>query len=181
MPEYENYSMSYKNKKGHTVQVYRDENATSPRWEDNLGTMVLFHNKYILGDKHNHTLESLNEFLEYNSDGIVAVKVYGYDHGQLTISNKPFSCKWDSGTLGYIFVSKLDAMQAFNEKEWSKELEDKVTKALIQEIETYDQYLEGDIWGYIVLDEDGEEIDSCWGFYGDDIDKNGIADCANNV
>ena len=72
-------------------------------------------------------------------------------------------------------------MQAFNEKEWSKELEDKVTKALIQEIETYDQYLEGDIWGYIVFDEDGEEIDSCWGFYGDDIDKNGIADCANNV
>lgn len=173
--------VSYKNNKGHTVKVYQDENPQSPRDNDNLGSMTFFHNRYNLGDKHNHTPESFNEFLEYNSDGIVAVKVYGYEHGQLTISTKPFSCIFDSGVLGYIHVSKLDAMKAFEQKEWTKELEDKIVKCLEQEVETYDQYLVGDVYGYIVFDEDDEEIDSCWGFYGSDINKNGIKDYADNI
>ena len=33
-------------------------------------------------------------------------------------------------------------------------------------IEVYEQWANGDIWGYIVEDQDGNELDSCWGFYG---------------
>jgi hypothetical protein len=166
----------FKNKKNQTVKIIRDESPQSPREWDNLGTMTFFHKRYNLGDKHNHTPESFNEFLEYNSDGIVAVKVYGYEHGQLTISTKPFYCHFDSGVLGYIHVSKADAMKAFEQKEWTKELEDKVIKCLEQEVETYDQYLTGDVYGFVVYDEDGQEVDSCWGFFGDDIKENGIMD-----
>jgi hypothetical protein len=38
------------------------------------------------------------------------------------------------------------------------------------EVETYDQYLRGDVYGYRVFKvENGEEeeLDSCWGFYGE--------------
>jgi hypothetical protein len=35
-----------------------------------------------------------------------------------------------------------------------------------QLIEVYAQWANGDVWGFIVEDSDGEELDSCWGFYG---------------
>ena len=39
----------------------------------------------------------------------------------------------------------------------------------------------GDVYGYTIEDEDGEQIDSCWGFYGPDMDKNGLLDAVNNA
>lgn len=48
------------------------------------------------------------------------------------------------------------------------------------EVTTYDQYLTDDVYGYRVevQNEDGEwtEIDSCWGFFGLDLESNGMAD-----
>ena len=34
------------------------------------------------------------------------------------------------------------------------------------EVQTFDDYLQGNVFGYVV-EKDGEEIDSCWGFYPD--------------
>lgn len=28
--------------------------------------------------------------------------------------------------------------------------------------------MNGDVWGYIIEDKDGEQVESCWGFYGYD-------------
>lgn len=41
-------------------------------------------------------------------------------------------------------------------------------KYLKSEVETYDQYLTGDVYGYVIEDKEGEELDSCWGFYGEE-------------
>jgi len=32
--------------------------------------------------------------------------------------------------------------------------------------ESYEQWANGDVWGYIVENADGEELESCWGYYG---------------
>jgi hypothetical protein len=53
-------------------------------------------------------------------------------------------------------------------------LKDKVEGYLKSEVETYDQYLTGDVYGYRVSEvktcseghEHEEELDSCWGYYG---------------
>jgi hypothetical protein len=53
----------------------------------------------------------------------------------------------------------------------TKKLKDRVTEYLKNEVETYDQFLTGDVYGYRVFKvENGEEeeLDSCWGFYGED-------------
>ena len=34
-------------------------------------------------------------------------------------------------------------------------------------LETYNSWCNGDIYGYVVEDRDGEELDSCWGYIGD--------------
>lgn len=44
---------------------------------------------------------------------------------------------------------------------------EKIKEILRGEVEIYDQYLRGEVYGFIVEDDDGEHIDSCWGFYGD--------------
>ncbi len=57
------------------------------------------------------------------------------------------------------------------------------------EVNVYDQYLRGDVYCYTLYEEqpaeegeepDWEEIDSCCGFYGDDVLESGMADQAGN-
>ena len=44
---------------------------------------------------------------------------------------------------------------------------ERAEKCLRSEVETYDDYLTGQVYGYIIEDENGEQLDSCWGFLGD--------------
>ena len=53
-------------------------------------------------------------------------------------------------------------------KKLTKELKKKAEKLLKVEVKTYNQYLQGDVWAYIIKDEDGEHVDSCYGFYGEE-------------
>lgn len=124
----------------------------------------------------------LNNYLDKKRKGAlqdyIVLPLYLYDHSGITMRCSPFSCPWDSGYVGFIYVSMDQAR-----KEWTgtdDEIREAATQYLIGEVETYDQYLTGDVWGYtieqVTLDEDGDEIDrewvdSCWGFYGYDYCK----------
>ena len=56
----------------------------------------------------------------------------------------------------------------------------KTVEVLELEVAIYNQFLSGDVYGYILEDmnepEEERKIDSCWGFYGDDPATNGMAD-----
>lgn len=109
-----------------------------------------------------------------NSDSDVHISpVSLYDHSGITMylgSDKG----WDCGTVGWIYADKKD----FEHKEnWRED----AFECIKEEVKTYDQYLTGDVYGYIVEeyreeDDDWEEIDSCWGFFGDNIEANGMLD-----
>jgi hypothetical protein len=157
------------------IKVFQDDSPESPRSWDNLGTMVCFHKRYDLGDKTDYrsedydSWEELKNGIEENEGEIVILPLYLYDHSGITISTSSFSCQWDSGQIGFIFVSKHKI-----EKEGIDIT--KVEEYLKGEVETYDQYLRGDVYGYKVFKvstcslghEHEEEIESCWGFYGDE-------------
>jgi len=98
--------------------------------------------------------------------------VYLYDHSGISISMGPFGCPWDSGQVGYIEADR----QRLVRNGWK--IED-LTNAKLEElaqsaIETYDQYLTGDVWVVTIEwksddpDDPQEFEDSCGGFYGDD-------------
>lgn len=117
----------------------------------------------------------------------ISLPLFLFDHSGLTISTGPFSCPWDSGQVGIIYVSRERAAEEYGAREFPltrethegerefKSLDELAEYYLKGEVEVYDQYLRGDIWGFRLM-EDGEEIDSCWGFYGDDYRTNGILD-----
>lgn len=77
-----------------------------------------------------------------------------------------FSCPWDSGQVGAIVVSKEKVRKEYGWKVVTKKRIEKIREYLINEVSTYDQYLRGDVYGYIVESANGENLDSCWGFYG---------------
>lgn len=145
-----------------TIEIYHDENPESPREWDNLGTMLYKHPRYILGDRE-ATVEEIEEIT--GDDNYLWLPTYIYDHSGVTMNTSGFSCPWDSGQVGIIYVSKDDIRKEYGKQRISKMLKNKVYCVLRSEVRTFDQYLRGDVYGYMAKKGD-EVIESCWGFYG---------------
>ena len=183
-------------KKGNKVlEIFQDENPESPRSWDNMGTMVCFHNRYRLGDVHGLRTdmfsgwEEMKQFIVRKYDAAVILPLYMYDHSGITIKTTPFDCRWDSGQIGFIYATRKAIRESYGVKLVTKKVKERVEQHLLVEVETYDQYVTGDVYGFklktvsVLADgneegeEEGEEEnDSCWGFYGTDWKNNGIFD-----
>jgi hypothetical protein len=158
--------ISYKNYK---IKVYNDDMPMNPREYVNSSTMVCFHKRYTLGDKHDIKHSDFNSWLEMEGylikhyDAII-LPVYMYDHSGITIRTYPFSCPWDSGQLGFIFISKEKARKELNKKRLMKKDIEKIEEMLNNEVEYYDKYLRGDFYGFVIESNERNHSDSCWGF-----------------
>lgn len=154
------------------IKIEHDSDAESPRGWSNIGYMICFHRRYHLGDGHTYgtcdaeSWEDLGHYLEAAEDAVVIMPLYLYDHSGITISTSPFSCPWDSGQVGFILARRCDVLKEWGRKRMSAKLLEQVRQCLLAEVEVYDKYLRGDTWGYIIEDESGEQLDSCWGFFG---------------
>lgn len=164
---------------GCTIKIYQDESPESPRDWDNLGTMICFHKRYNLGDKHDYRhedysgWEALQEAIREQEHAAIILPLYLYDHSGLRIKVGPFAgllpqghAEFDSGCVGFIVVSKEKVRKEYSVKKLSKSVLEKAAKVLQGEVETYDQYLSGDVYGYEVTNEETGLDDSCWGHYG---------------
>lgn len=158
-----------------SIEIRRDDDPESPRDWDNLGTMICFHKKYTLGDD-SHKLKhedfdgwaSMEAFLRKDHGAAVVLPLFLIDHSGLSMSTKDFADPWDSGQVGFIYVTKERALKEYGVKRLSPKQLAKITEVLKSEVATYDQYLRGDVWGYVIKDKDGDEAGSCWGHYGHD-------------
>ena len=162
------------------VKIKHDSCPESPRDEDNLGTMVFWHRRYTLGDKHDITPAEFKEMLK--DQNVIARAVYMYDHSGIALSTEPFNDPWDSGFLGWIYTTKDRIRKWFGAKRITKGHIYEAMIILKHELETYNQYIEGDVWGFEIWStcpccgKPEEVVDSCWGFYGSDHKKNGMLD-----
>jgi hypothetical protein len=152
--------------KGLTIEIHNDSDNESPREWDNLGTMVCFHRRYNLGDKHSMTVEEAKAFV--NRKDVISLPLYLYDHSGITMNTTGFSCPWDSGQVGFIYVTKEKIRKEYGVKRnVTKKLIARIIGYLKNEVETYDNFLTGNVYGFKIMDAEGTDIDSCWGFYGD--------------
>jgi hypothetical protein len=153
-----------------TIKIEYDSDPMNPRTDwDNAGTMVCFHSRYNLGDEQ--PKGSASEYRKDLPKGTLWLPLYLYDHSGITMSTGSFSCGWDSGCVGFIYVTPETIA-----KEWGGDRE-AAKRCLEAEVKVYDDYLTGAVFGYTIhkancCDSCGhnepEEIDSCWGFYGHD-------------
>lgn len=179
--------------KGYFININIDETPRDPRSYDNLGTMVCWHSRYVLGDKHdysaNHellsdlakmeTLENyVGDIMKEVKKHAVLLKLFLYDHySGIAISASPFDCKWNSSIVGYIYVTREKLKAEGLETKSDAEIEE----MLKSEIKAYDQFITGEVYGFQIEDKNGNEIDSCWGFFGD-FEKNGmLTECRETI
>lgn len=163
----------------------------SPRDWSNLGIMVCFHRRYNLGDEKTGYRESdfqswdeLADQIKKDHKPVIMLPLRLYDHSGISMQagqlfGYPYNDSWDSGIVGFIFAPREAVLKEYSCKRVSAAIRAKVEKVLRQEVETYDDYLTGNVYGYRLFrvddnfdpdkddPEDYEELDSCWGFYGD--------------
>ena len=163
------------NYKGCLIKIEQDEYSESPREWDSLGTMVCWHSRYNLGDKH--SFDNNNEFQEFVKDEDIAVllPLFLYDHSGITMNTTGFSCPWDSGQAGWIYITKDRVKKEYSWKNLTRTRLAKIREYLVGEVKTYDDYLTGNVYGFTAEDKNGEEIDSRQGFFGDH-EKSGLLD-----
>ena len=147
-------------KGNYITRTYYDQSPESPREWDNFGKMICFHNRYNLGDKHDYKSNDYNSWgelkyqIEKDYNVGVILPLYLYDHSGITISTSSFSCQWDSGQVGWIFISEkqLNKMCG-NDFERGEE---NLSLIMNSEVRIYDEFLTGEVYQYKVY-----EIETC--------------------
>lgn len=184
---------------GRTLEIIPDEDAESPRNWDNLGTMVCSHKNYNLGDEkdgiNGHGIDSkdfggwdeMEKWIRHENPDCIILPLFLFDHSGITISTTDAMFKacdgagWDWGQIGFIFVTreKIDQEYADHGGRTNEQIEE----CLRNEVTVYDQYLTGDVYGFIMREPPcetcgghGKESESCWGFFGSDPLENGMSD-----
>jgi len=174
----------HKLKDGHILQIFQDTWAESPRTWDNLGTMAIFHKRYNFGDEIDFSSDNFNgwtemeEYIKTDLKAAVILPIYMYDHSGITINTQGFACPWDSGQVGFIYVTESKLKEQYSVPKLTSDMIDKATATLEEEIKTMNKYIMGDVYGFQLVkkeyDQDDKIIDSCSGFYGEDPGDNGM-------
>ena len=146
-------------KEEYTLKIYLDEDPENPREWDNLGTLLFVNNPRNIKDCSDPGAD-----IEAAKSALIRLPIYIYIHSGIVISTSSFSCPWDSGFLGYYYVTRERVI-----KEYGSITPEKIQgaeKRARAELETFGEYLSGEVYGF-TIEKDGEALDSSWGYYGD--------------
>lgn len=171
----------YREKKGDRVlKIIQEKYPESPRNWNNVGIMLCVHSRYSLGDKYDFSSgEELEEYLA-EQEPIVSLPLYLLDHSGLRMSTGSFRDPWDSGQIGYIYATKEKVLYEWGSSEVTEEIKKKALRQLEGEVEVYNDYISGNVFGYELVkpckceacgNDHEEYLDSVWGFYGDDAEE----------
>ena len=131
-----------------------DEFAENPRNWDNLTTMICHHNRYALGDVEES--RQFNGFTSLKELKQALVEHYGemayieplslYDHSIQTLAIGEPTDAWDSGYVGFIFVTKERARKEYGVKRITKSILERIKKSARAEVEEYNKVC---LWGEV--------------------------------
>jgi hypothetical protein len=156
--------------KGLVIKIINDDSGCGNPRDDFQGTtFALFHNRYSLPNDTDVRTENfggwdeVEAYLREEYDIVALSAVRGYDHGELCLSTSTAGCfsdRWDSGMAGFVFITRAQQEEMGTPDNLLQEVID-------QDLEAYDMWGRGHVYGYVVETEDGEHLDSCWGYVGD--------------
>jgi hypothetical protein len=142
---------------GMTVKIELDDHGGHeyPFEHDTAVQFIVFERNSTLSDRHSYS-DPADALEAAKAEGLEVFPLFKYEHGNVCYRAAPFSCRWDSGQVGFVFVKR-------------EEVGD-VEKTVNTSCAILTDWCNGSIYGYIVEDPNGEHLDSCWGFYGCDME-----------
>ena len=153
-----------------TVELHLDDDGDqeSPlEWNEWL-IWANFERNYT---SHSEYADPEEAMADAKENGYLIFNLYRFEHGAVAYKvgeSNPFSCPWDSGQVGYVFVDKAKARKEWMWQRISKKRLDQLEQTVRNICETFSAWANGEIYGYIVRDADDEILESCWGYYGGD-------------
>lgn len=151
--------------KGYTVKIIADQDAQPPdEFGDEGRFIVTTRNRYFERLHNGKDAAEVMEDKDFTKKYWI-FPLYMYAHSGVALNlgrGGQFSDPWDSGQVGFVFCAKSERRYRVRDfkKSWS------ALRSAESYIEEWNQYLSGDVWGYVIEDADGNYVDSCWGFYG---------------
>lgn len=152
----------------YNVIVEYDEYSESPREWDELSTIYSNHRRY---SPDNHSIdEVLDEegFLDLN--GKVGLMIWMFEHRNCIFKTteiddtNPFGdgiyARFDSGQFGVIAMPIEDA-----KAQWGEDWEKMAKQYMEGCIEDYNRYTNGEIYRWVLEDNNGDFVDGCGGWY----------------
>jgi hypothetical protein len=147
--------------KTYELEIEQDNDPMNPRTEwDNITTIVCFHKRYNLGDKTDYkssdfsSWDELKEQIESDNKVLMIKPLYMYDHSGITISTSPFGCQWDSGQIGWVFITEKQLQYITGDS--SGHTETNLEEIIDSDVKTYDHYITGEVYQYTIY-----EIETC--------------------
>ena len=155
-------------------------NTGTDQWEDFCEALQ---GNWCVSDTDQET--AINTAFKKLQGKVFCLPLFLYDHGGITMSTSGFACPWDSGQVGIIYVDRETICKEFGWEVITKKREQRIYDILRGEVEVYDMFLTGAVYGFVVKGDscpncggDTEPEDSCWGFYGYDHKESGLFDHA---
>lgn len=171
------------------IKILWDSDPVSPRDSDNLGIM-----RVIRAPRRSKPIiEEPSIAVNFGENGVVddhavfvLLPLFWFSHSGDRVSTEQFSCPWDSWSCGYIFTTIERVEEAFGKitDENREELKKKVKECLECEVNDFDSYVSGDVFGFIVeslVDNEVIAEDSCWGFLGMTYAKSSAEEAARHL
>lgn len=151
-----------------TIRIFTDDDADEPnQWGSDTDAAVLLvttanphfavHPETRYGKLTAEDLQDPELYAEV-SKTYRMFPLYAYIHSGVALSMGDFSCPWDSGRIGFVLVDS-SMIGEYGPEETARLF-----------VEAWNRCLSGEVYGYVISrdgEADGEEIESCWGFYGD--------------
>lgn len=165
-----------------TVKIEHDESPECPMDWDGSWTLHSFHRQHSTFTHH-------QQFRDDNGNWKLSIRnklragtafwLSYFEHGmckwgrQGTMSNMPDFC-WDGVETAGLLIWEHPVTDM-----GAKTYEDRVKDAN-GFLETYTNFCNGCVYGYVVEDEDGDTVDSCWGFYDDNSLKEAVKEAVGD-
>lgn len=184
------------------VKIWQDTDINPRKDWDNLGTLAL-KGVSSCDESINDPIDWLAEKLDMDEDQVarladklgasyysnpvkdelearflkkyVALPVFKYEHSGVEFNTTGFHCRWDSGQVGYIYMTKEQARETWGMRRLSAQKRKWTLSILKGEIEIFSLWANGDVYGVTIYDGDAV-VDSCGGFFGNDWETNGVLD-----
>jgi hypothetical protein len=159
--------------KGYTINIYSDDDADSPQeWGDESVFLVGFHRQFYVTTPMVQKPDDIDAMQKTHH--VLPLEAYIHSGVVLALAKSAEAARfpdrrWDVSLLGAVFVAKTEARTKAKARQLAQSL-----------IESWNDYLAGNVYGYVVKDSEGEVMDSCWGYYGD-YEKSGVLEAAREA
>lgn len=89
------------------------------------------------------------------------------DHGNVHYSIGFNTDRWDGSNAGVIFATRTQLDKTHGEGHTPSD--EDLTKWLTGEVDEYSKWANGEVYGYVIKDRNGDDVDSCWGYIGSEV------------